>query len=571
MNMEYLGIDFGTTNSLAGIVDDNKKLQLVPLEREEFEMPSAIFLQIKGYERLVFNPEEFERRILRAQKIEEERVEQEIKLIKIQLVDFYRAKVPRFKEPKPYDFINSYQYNKAYEAYLRDMSDLPRIIQTFKDTTLLGEEKKLLKAVRPAKSIKSIEHEIRIKMEQELLSDEAELLEAKTFFTAFSDPDCTPIFGQSAIDHYKQNPMSGFFMRSPKAFLAINLIPTHKELFVRAIALILSEIKRRSEEYLGKEFAGVVLGRPVNYMGSTTVDGNKQALDIMRQAAQRAGFSDIRFVIEPMAASLVIAKTIFDSNTPALVIDIGGGTTDVVLLKVDSSADVKLNVLNVAGERVGGNDFDETFAYQKIGPFVGKDASLKNGKNSTNELIIDALSTRDIYKQASFRKQGVEIQNLMMKATEPKLFERLYQVFQMQLQHQLLLISENCKKEITVNSVYEEKLSIFREPVSLSVKKEELPLIYARELNSIKRNILSVFEGQAIKDEKFRVFLTGGMSRCPTLIDTIKEIIPRGVVINRMSALQSVAAGLAVVSRQLTLSDDSFTENYNVRGIPVDR
>jgi hypothetical protein len=61
------------------------------------------------------------------------------------------------------------------------------------------------------------------------------------------------------------------------------------------------------------------------------------------------------------------------------------------------------------------------------------------------------------------------------------------------------------------------------------------------------------------------------MSKCPTLIDSIKEIIPRGVVINRISALQSVAAGLAVVSRQLTLSDDSFTENYNVRGIPVER
>jgi hypothetical protein len=139
--MEYLGIDFGTTNSLAGIVDDNKKLQLVPLEGQEFEMPSAIFLQIKGYERLVFNSEEFERRVLRAQKIEEERIELEIKLIKNQLDDFYRAKVPHFKEPKPYDFVNSYQYNKAYEAYLRDVNDLPRIIQIFKDTTLIGEEK----------------------------------------------------------------------------------------------------------------------------------------------------------------------------------------------------------------------------------------------------------------------------------------------------------------------------------------------------------------------------------------------------------------------------------------------
>lgn len=569
--MEYLGIDFGTTNSLAGIIDDNKKLQLVPLEKDEFEMPSAIFMQIKGFERLVFNTKDFKRRVLRAHKTEEERVEQEIKLIKIQLDDFYRAKVPRFKEPKPYDFINSHKYNKAYEAYLRDLSDLPRIIQVFKETTLLEEEKKLRKTLRPSKSLKSLEQEIRIKMEQELLSDEAELLEEKTFFTAFSDPDFTPIFGKYAIEQFKLNPMSGFFMRSPKAFLAINLIPTHKELFIRAIALILSEIKLRSEEYFGKEFAGVVLGRPVNYMGSTTVDENKQALDIMRHSARRAGFSDIRFVIEPMAASLVISKTVFDSNIPALVIDIGGGTTDVVLLKVDSSADVKLKVLNVAGERVGGNDFDETFAYQKIGPFIGKDASLTNGKNATNEIIIDALSTRDIYKQGSFRNKGAQIHNLLMNSMDPILFERLYQVFQMQLQHQLLMISEDCKKEITDNSVYQELLSFFRDPFSLIIKKEELSFIYARELNSIKANILSVFKGQSIKDEKFRVFLTGGMSRCPTLIDTIKDIMPQGVVINRISALQSVTAGLAVVSRQLTLSDDSFTENYNVRGIPVER
>jgi len=82
---------------------------------------------------------------------------------------------------------------------------------------------------------------------------------------------------------------------------------------------------------------------------------------------------------------------------------------------------------------------------------------------------------------------------------------------------------------------------------------------------------LSVFEGYLSDGQPYRVFLTGGMSRCTTLIESIKDLIPAGVVINRISALQSVGAGLAVVARQLAMSDDAYAENFSVRGIPVTR
>jgi hypothetical protein len=44
--MNYLAVDFGTTNSLAGIIDERGKLNLVQLEENEFEMPSSIFLKV---------------------------------------------------------------------------------------------------------------------------------------------------------------------------------------------------------------------------------------------------------------------------------------------------------------------------------------------------------------------------------------------------------------------------------------------------------------------------------------------------------------------------------------------
>jgi hypothetical chaperone protein len=569
--MEYLGVDFGTTNTLAGIVDHNKKLQLVPLDGESQEMPSAIFLKIRDKQRLLLNEDSLTRRVEEAIKRDKARFENAISSIPNRLEDFRRANRPRLKAPKPYDFVNSDKYNKALNAFLRDKNDYDRILQNFEDTKVADEEINLRQSIQPLINIDSLRNEVRAKMEQELMDEEMESMEGKTFFTALNDPATVRFFGQSAIDEYKNNPMNGFFMRSPKAFLGISLHDVHKQLFVQIVALVLAEIKRRSEAYFGKEFTGVVLGRPVNYMGAQSSSDNEQALGIMRKAAQLAGFTDIHFVIEPMAASLVISRAMFDSSAPAVVIDIGGGTTDIILLNVNSEADEKLNVLNAVGERVGGNDFDEILAKKKFGPFLGANSESRDGKKLPNHLIMDALSTRDIHKQANFRKRGIEIHEYISQADEPLPLERLYQLFRMQLQHQILLISEDAKKALSDIDTYEAQFPFFDDPFRVDLRKTDLADIYENELNIIKRNILSVFKGHLAEGQAYRVFLTGGMSRCTTLIESIKELIPAGVVINRIAALQSVGAGLAVVARQLALSDDAYAENFSVRGIPVTR
>jgi hypothetical chaperone protein len=569
--MEYLGIDFGTTNTLAGIVDHNKKLQLVPLEGDSQEMPSALFLKIRNKQRLFLNEDDFNRRVDAAINRDKNRFDDAVNSISSKLDDYRKVNRPRLKAPKPFDFVNSDKYNKALNRYLQDEADFDKILQNFEDTKVAAQQVNLRKSIQPLKSIDSIKYDVRAKMEQELMDEEMESMEGRTFFTALNDSEVIRFFGQNAIDEYKNDPMSGFFMRSPKAFLGISLIDAHKQLFVQIIALVLTEIKKRSEIYFGKEFAGVVLGRPVNYMGAQTNGDNEQALGIMRKAAQLAGFTGIHFVIEPMAASLVISRTMFDSNVPAVVIDVGGGTTDIILLNVNSEADEKLSVLNAVGERIGGNDFDEILAKKEFGPFLGANSELRDGKKLPNQLIMDALSTRDIHKQANFRKRGIEIHEYINQTDEPVPLERLFQLFRMQLQHQILLISEDAKKALSDADIYEAQFPFFYAPFKVDLRKTELANIYENELNIIKRNISSVFKGHLTDGQTYRVFLTGGMSRCTTLIESIKELIPAGVVINRISALQSVGAGLAVVARQLALSDDAYAENFSVRGIPVTR
>lgn len=570
--MEYLGIDFGTTNSLAGIVDLNKKLQLVPLEGQSFEMPSAIFLKIKNRERLSFNHDEFERRVEAAINREKIRYETNSVLIQKQLEDFRQVNRPRLKEPpERYDYTNDFRYAKALERYEHEVNDHASAVKNFEETTVREHEAKLKSNIQPIKDVATIRREIKAQMDQQLIDDESELNNSQTFFTALNDPDVTKYFGQEAINQYKKDPMSGFFMRSPKAFLGIKLADAHVELFIRTVTLILTEIKARAESYLVKEFKGVVLGRPVNYMGSQTDNDNKQALYIMRQAARLAGFIDVRFVVEPMAASLVISKTMFDSDTPALVIDVGGGTTDIILLDVRSGAGEKLNVLGAVGERIGGNDFDESLAKKKFAPYFGANSKMMDGRVVPNHYVMDALSTRDIHKQAAFRRVGIELHDYIAKVEEPAEMQRLYQLFQMQLQHEVLLVAEESKKELSEKESFVAKFDFFTDPFSVSLNTAELPNVYENELNGIKRNINATITNYLDSNTNYRVFLTGGMAKCTSLVKSIQSFVPSGTVINRISALQSVAAGLAVAARQISFSEDTYTDDFSVRGIPVTR
>ncbi|WP_162871210.1 rod shape-determining protein, partial [Klebsiella pneumoniae] len=76
-----------------------------------------------------------------------------------------------------------------------------------------------------------------------------------------------------------------------------------------------------------------VIGRPINFQGIGGDEANRQAQGILQRAAERAGFKDIEFQFEPVAAGLDSEATLSEEQT-VLVVDIGGGTTDCSVLLV---------------------------------------------------------------------------------------------------------------------------------------------------------------------------------------------------------------------------------------------
>ena len=76
---------------------------------------------------------------------------------------------------------------------------------------------------------------------------------------------------------------------------------------VDLIQIYLSELKKRAEQSTGQVIRGVTLGRPVKFSDSPEID--QLAEQTLLQAAVQAGFSDVEFEFEPVAAGLYYEKT----------------------------------------------------------------------------------------------------------------------------------------------------------------------------------------------------------------------------------------------------------------------
>src|SRR6185295_12805794 len=97
------------------------------------------------------------------------------------------------------------------------------------------------------------------------------------------------------------------------------------EMFVR-------HLKQKAEAFLGAPIERVVHGRPVHFVdGDDAADARAEG--VLRDIATRVGFSDVRFVYEPIAAARHYEATATREEL-VLVGDIGGGTSDIAVIRV---------------------------------------------------------------------------------------------------------------------------------------------------------------------------------------------------------------------------------------------
>ena len=128
----------------------------------------------------------------------------------------------------------------------------------------------------------------------------------------------------------------------------------------------LSLLKQRAEEILGEPIHAVTLGRPVKFSESAEQDARAQ--ETLRQAAEEAGFKDIDFELEPIAAALDYEQSITKPQN-VVIYDFGGGTLDIAVMRLGDPR--KRKVYASGGVDIAGSDFDRAIIEKRMLPHFG--------------------------------------------------------------------------------------------------------------------------------------------------------------------------------------------------------
>jgi hypothetical chaperone protein len=186
-------------------------------------------------------------------------------------------------------------------------------------------------------------------------------------------------YGAEAIKIYLENEMEGRFFRSFKSHLPNrsylgtfldNRVLTLENL----IGIFLLELKKRAETALDASVETAVMGRPARYSMDPVED--EFALHRMKKAAAFAGFKNVEFVPEPLAAAFDYRRNL-TSEKLVLIGDFGGGTSDFTLIKIGPDPYKKDDVLGLDGCSLAGDALDSLFMSQNLSEFFGSKARYK--------------------------------------------------------------------------------------------------------------------------------------------------------------------------------------------------
>lgn len=138
------------------------------------------------------------------------------------------------------------------------------------------------------------------------------------------------------------------------------------------IAEFLSRLRARVQRLTEQSVTRAVFGRPVNFANAHSDADNARAESRLREAARLAGFEDVTFEMEPIAAGLAFgAHTRLSAGDHALVFDFGGGTLDVAVLRIEPDAEQR--VLATGSVGIAGDRFDQAIFQRAVLPWFGAD------------------------------------------------------------------------------------------------------------------------------------------------------------------------------------------------------
>ena len=361
-------------------------------------------------------------------------------------------------------------------------------------------------------------------------------------------------FGEAAFKAYVEVPEEGFYVRSPKSFLgATGLRVDQISLFEDIVTLMMMHIKQQGELALGQIINRAVIGRPVNFQGIGGEQANKQAETILTTAANRAGFTEVALLFEPIAAGMDFEAQLTEDRT-VLVVDVGGGTTDCSVVRMGpshvTSRDRSADFLGHSGQRIGGNDLDITLAMRSFMPYMGLGSQLVTGKPMPSKVFWNGVAVNDIAAQRDFASVTCKklIDHLIQEACEPELLKRLSKIQRLQLSYQLVKQAEHAKIALSDTDSTQANLEFVETQLCPVVSAAQLVSAIDEPLSRVDALMRSAVDIAGVQPDT--VYVTGGTARSPAIYQRIARCFPECEIVVG-DHFGSVTAGLTRWAQKL--------------------
>jgi hypothetical chaperone protein len=364
------------------------------------------------------------------------------------------------------------------------------------------------------------------------------------------------VAGPEAVRSYFEADTRGRLIQSVKSFLPSRSF-SHTQVFGRSytleelIAIIIRKMKESAVAQFGQIGGRVVVGRPVRFAGAEDDDGEKLALTRLQSAVEMAGFNEVAFEFEPIAAAYQYEIGL-DHDELVLIGDFGGGTSDFSLLRLGPSRKSRgrgrRDILGSDGAPIAGDTFDGRIVRNLVAPKLGLGSHYYSmGREFTVPAWIYSMLEK--WHLVSFLKTPRTlrvIKDVRVSAAEPEKLDALYHLIQEDLGYDLFRAVEETKVMLSSNATARFDFRDSSAEMHDTVGRAAFEGWISPDVQTLASTVGNLLERCGVTyNDVDSVFLTGGSS----LVPAVRHLFESKFGQRRVKSggeLTSVAKGLAL-------------------------
>ena len=290
-----------------------------------------------------------------------------------------------------------------------------------------------------------------------------------------------------------------------------------------------------------------MIGRPVHFVDEDS-KRDQRAEESLRHAAHAAGFKDIAFQLEPIAAAFDYEQRVTRESL-VLIVDIGGGTSDFTVVRVGPErahrADRREDILGTAGVHIGGTDFDQRLNLDRVMPQFGFRHTSTQGREVPSKVFFE-LSSWHLIHWLYAAKAVRQAKELRTSYSHTRLHDRLMTVLVERHGHRIAGKVEQAKIE---SSIRDATIGIDLSCAEPGLAATISPADMTQQLNSLLDAIVACAHA-CVKRAGLRsgdldaIYLTGGSSALRPLQHMLRKSFANVPMIEG-DLFGGVASGLA--------------------------